>query len=85
MTTTNEESLEEDFEGLGVEVAPLRDVGIVLEDPGLVRPLQRILFLRSEAIEARKSFIRLQAKVEVQATDYEVLNKPFVVYFFTHF
>ena len=66
-------------------MTPLSDVRIVLEDPGLVRPLQRILFLRSESIEPRERLIRLQAKVEVQATDYEVLNKPFVVYFFTHF
>ena len=74
----------ESGQSLWVEVAPLRDVRVVVEDPGFVRSLQRVELLGQTFPQPGLRLIRLEAKVEIQPADNEVTDKPFVLLKLSH-
>ena len=71
-------------QGLRVEVTPLCNVRVVVEDPRFVRSLQGVELLGLTFPQAPSGLIRLEAKVEVQPADNEVSDKPFIFLKLTH-
>ena len=65
-------------QSLRIEVAPLSDVWVVVENTRLVRPLQRIELLRQTLVQPIVRLVRFQTKIEIQSANNKVLNKSFV-------